>query len=138
MQITLKNGQSVTFRKYDDRDFIDIQQMNHREGWNNLVERGEETKASWKNSNIAYVVTVDENIIAYIRGLTDEQITLYICELLIQEEFRSYGIGRELLEYVHRLYPKTRIEMLASSSSQTYYEHLGYRSFYGYRKTIDE
>jgi predicted GNAT family N-acyltransferase len=77
-------------------------------------------------------------VVGYIRGLTDTRITLYICELLISKENRGLGLGKELLTYVHQLYPKTRIEMLASSTSQTFYKEQGYRAFYGFRKTFEE
>lgn len=37
--------------------------------------------------------TMDEKaIIGYVRGLTDQHITLYICELLIKDGFRGLGI----------------------------------------------
>jgi GNAT superfamily N-acetyltransferase len=54
------------------------------------------------------------------------------------KEYRGLGIGKQLMEYVHEFYPDTRMEMLASSSSHTYYEELKFRKFYGYRKTIEE
>jgi ribosomal protein S18 acetylase RimI-like enzyme len=138
VELTLKNGQQIHFRPYQETDFPFIQQLNATEGWNNLVEKEEETKKAWENSNIAFVAVEKEKIIGYVRGLTDEHITLYICELLIDKDYRGFGIGQELLRYVHRLYPTTRMETLASSTSRTFYEQLGYRAFYGFRKTIHE
>jgi ribosomal protein S18 acetylase RimI-like enzyme len=79
-----------------------------------------------------------DGIVGYIRGFTDTRITLYICELLIDKNYRGAGIGRELLRYVHAQYPTTRMELLASSTSHTFYEAQGYRPFYGFRKTFNE
>jgi predicted N-acetyltransferase YhbS len=138
MKLKLKNNFEISIRPYEDSDFYYIQQMNNKEGWKNLIDRGEETRDAWKNSNITYVAEDSKKIIGYIRGLTDKQITLYICELLISEEYRGFEIGGNLLNYVHSLYPKTRMEMLASSSSHSYYEAKGFRSFYGFRKTKEE
>lgn len=106
--------------------------------WNNLVAQGENTKQAWAHSNVAYVITEDEHVIGYVRGLTDNNITLFICELLIAKNYRGQGLGTELIEYVHNLYPNTRMELLASSDSKSYYEQLRFRPFYGFRKTILE
>lgn len=128
----------IQIRHYQENDFNRIQELNREEGWINLVEKTEDTKGAWKNSNVSFVVEADgDGVVGYIRGLTDTRITLYICELLIDKKYRGLGLGKELLQYVHHLYPKTRIEMLASSSSHTFYEGQGYRPFYGYRKTIE-
>ncbi|WP_328701170.1 GNAT family N-acetyltransferase [Aquibacillus kalidii] len=74
----------------------------------------------------------------YIRGFTDSRISLFICELLIAKNHRGLGLGKELLCYVHNLYPSTRLELLANSSSRSFYEALGFRAFYGFRKSSQE
>ncbi|MFD1361817.1 GNAT family N-acetyltransferase [Lentibacillus salinarum] len=76
-------------------------------------------------------------LIGHIRGLTDGFITLYVCEMVIDEAYRGLGFGDKLLQYIHEQFLKTRVEMLAVSSSRTFYEQHGYRSFYGFRKTFD-
>ena len=103
-----------------------------------MVAEKDKTKQAWNNSNIAFVVLSKEEVIGYIRGFTDKHVTLYICELLIDKRYRGLGIGQYLLSFVHGLYPSTRIEMLASSGSQSFYKQIGYRAFYGFRKTFDE
>ncbi|MFZ3590682.1 GNAT family N-acetyltransferase [Bacillus sp. DJP31] len=87
---------------------------------------------------MTFVATLDNAIIGYVRGMTDKQITLYICEILITNQYRGSGLGKEMLQFVHNLYPNTRMEMLATSSSHTFYEMLGFRSFYGFRKTLNK
>jgi ribosomal protein S18 acetylase RimI-like enzyme len=138
MLLKIKNGQEIEVRPYVEEDFVEIHKLNSLEGWDNLVARGEETKEAWENSNVAYVAELGNRIVGYVRGMTDKQITIYICEVLIAEECRGQGFGKELLQYVHSLYPNTRMEMLASSTSKSFYEMLGFRPFYGYRKTINE
>jgi len=136
--IKLKNGLEIQVRKYQEDDFPSIHALNREDQWNNLVAKKEDTISAWNHSNIAYVAMLDDKIIGYIRGMTDQSITMYICELLIDQTYRSLGIGHNLLYYVHRLYPNTRVEMLASSTSHTYYETKGYRAFYGFRKNFTE
>ncbi|QHT61031.1 GNAT family N-acetyltransferase [Paenibacillus lycopersici] len=138
MEVITKSNHQVTIRPFEVLDFDGVQQLNLEEGWSNLVGRGEETKEAWLKSNIKFVVTDEANVIGYVRGFTDTQISIYLCELLIKKEFRGLGIATVLLQYVHSLYPKTRMELLATKSSRAYYEKSGYRSFYGFRKTLDE
>lgn len=134
----METNQRLTIRPYRKGDFPALDRMNAAEGWTNLVEKKEDTKIAWDNSNVAFVAEVDGQIAGCVRGLTDSAITLYIAELLVDEKLRGQGIGKELLAYVHALYPKTRIELLASSTSRSYYETHKYRPFYGFRKTIHE
>ncbi|AIF42581.1 GCN5 family acetyltransferase [Virgibacillus sp. SK37] len=128
----------MSIRPYEPKDFDSINQLNKLEEWGNLVANSDELEKAWSHSNVTYIAELDGEIVGYVRGLTDEYITLFICELLIKKEHRGKGMGKELLNYVHQLYPKTRMELLASSTSRTFYEQKQFRPFYGYRKTISE
>ncbi|TWT28395.1 GNAT family N-acetyltransferase [Planomicrobium sp. CPCC 101110] len=128
----------LTIRPYEEKDFFEINLLNQAEAWANLVEKQEDTKQAWANSPVAFVAEWDGKIAGCLRGLTDGSITLYICELLIHQECRGQGIGKALLDHAHQLYPKTRMELLAGSTSHTYYESQSFRPFYGFRKTLLE
>ncbi|WP_174615058.1 GNAT family N-acetyltransferase [Virgibacillus ihumii] len=139
MELILKNGTSLYVREYRESDFENIHQLNATENWNNLVKQKKKTMQAWNNSNIAYVVLdEDKSFVGSIRGMTDKTITLFICEVLIDKDYRGQGTGRELLKLIHSLYPSTRMELLATSTSQSFYAQLDYRPFYGYRKTYEE
>ena len=132
---TLKD---TLIRPYREDDFRAIQHLNSQEQWNNLVAKDRDTKKAWANSAIAFVAELDGQVVGYLRGLTDGFISLYICELLVSQDYRQSGLGKQLMHHVHSHYPKTRIELLASNTSRSFYEAQGYRSFYGFRKTIEE
>ncbi|TYS59570.1 GNAT family N-acetyltransferase [Sutcliffiella horikoshii] len=138
MRMKLKNENLLEVRNYRKEDFVHINKLNEDEKWNNLVENKESTKEAWNNSNIAYVAEINGQLVGYIRGLTDKSITLFICEVLISHNYRGLGIEAIMLNYVHSLYPTTRMEMLANSTSRSFYEQKGYRTFYGFRKTYKE
>lgn len=123
---------------FKEEHFTAIQELNKKEGWTQLVERNEATFEAWKNSNVAYIVMKDESVAGYIRGLTDGNVTVYICEMLISKNLRGKGAGGKLLKFVHSQYPRTRMEMLASSTSHTFYKSQNFRPFYGFRKTFEE
>ena len=128
----------VLIRQYREDDFPAIQQLNSQEQWNNLVAKEQETQQAWTNSTIAVVVEVNGKVVGYLRGLTDGFISLYICELLVSQEHRQSGLGKQLMNFVHVQYPKTRMELLATNTSRTFYEAQGYRPFYGFRKLLEE
>ncbi|MFD1020717.1 GNAT family N-acetyltransferase [Thalassobacillus hwangdonensis] len=126
-------------REYVEEDFESIHNLNELEGWSNLVENHEQTKQAWNHSPITLVAEgEDSTIIGYLRGLTDGSVTAYICEMLINPEARGEGIGHALLTSVHDRYPTCRIEMLASTTSKSYYEQQSFRTFYGFRKASQE
>lgn len=129
----------MKIRAYVASDFEHIQQLNREESWTQLVEREELTREAWRQSNVTYVMeSEDGEIVAYLRGLTDTTVSLYVCELLVAPAYQKRGLGEQLLQHIHERYPTTRIELLASQTSHTYYEKLRFRPFYGFRKTIHE
>ncbi|MGR9047170.1 GNAT family N-acetyltransferase [Halobacillus faecis] len=130
--------ESIQIRTFLEKDFDAVQQLNEKEGWSGLVERGEETLCSWLNSEPALVAIVNGELAGFLRGLTDGSITLYVCDLLVKESFRNQGIAEKLIQTAHECYPSTRVEMLASTKSEGYYANQGYRSFYGFRKSAEE
>ncbi|MCE5034762.1 GNAT family N-acetyltransferase [Staphylococcus cohnii] len=76
------------------------------------------------------------NVIGFIRGLTDDYTTLFICELLIMEQKRGMGIGNSLINHLYKQYQNTRIDLLATKRSAKFYEKQDFRIFHGYRKNF--
>ncbi|GGB01087.1 hypothetical protein GCM10007190_06470 [Macrococcus hajekii] len=110
--------------------------MNRAEGWDNLVARHEQTLKSWRNS-VSYVFEEAGEVIGCVRALTDGYVTLYVCELIIRQDKRNHGYARALLDYLHKQYPTTRMELLATSQSKDYYVPR-FRPFHGFRRTYHE
>lgn len=122
---------------YDETYYTAINAMYLEERWMNLAENYTQTQVAWRNSTIAFIaVTKDDEVVACVRGFTDTLVTTFVCEMLVEKKFRGRGIGKEILNYVHTLYPSTRIEMLATEASRSFYQKEGYRSFYGFRKSF--
>lgn len=134
----MQKHQEIVIRAYEESDFAGIHKLNEQEGWSNLVAKQQQTQAAWRGSNVAVVAEQDGQLVGCLRALTDGAVTLYVCELLIEKSMRGSGIGEKLLGHVHSLYPETRMELLASSTSRTYYEAKRFRAFYGFRKTFEE
>ncbi|MBF7022286.1 GNAT family N-acetyltransferase [Staphylococcus kloosii] len=123
---------------YDDKYFDEINKLNIEEGWRNLVEHKATFKNALKQSNAYAAVDNESNVLGYIRTITDQFITLFICELVVKMSYRSNGVGQALINEARRQYPTTRIELLATKSSATYHEKHKFRPFYGFRKSSDE
>lgn len=134
----MKKYEELTIRPYRESDFPTIHHLNKEEQWNNLVMKEQDTKRAWANSSVAVVAELDGKVVGCLRGLTDGFVSLYICELLVSPHHRNSGIGKKLMHFVHSEYPKTRMELLASSTSRSFYEANGYRPFFGFRKTFGE
>ncbi|MDQ0429299.1 putative N-acetyltransferase YhbS [Planomicrobium stackebrandtii] len=132
----MKIQEALVIRPYREADFPAVHDLNKQEQWSNLVTKEQDTKQAWANSSVAVVAEVDGQVVGCLRGLTDGFVSLYICELLVSLHYRKSGIGKKLMQAVHSMYPKARLELLASSTSRSFYEAQGYRPFYGFRKTM--
>ncbi|WP_099303275.1 GNAT family N-acetyltransferase [Bacillus sp. Marseille-P3800] len=131
---------SFTICEFSDTDFSSIQQLNHAEGWSYLTENSNQTQRAWSSSTIRFVAkeVKTHTVIGYVRGLTDGNLTTYICELLVAKPYQGHGVGDALISHVHSLYPHTRLDVLSLASSKSFYEKMTFRPLYGFRKTYDE
>jgi predicted N-acetyltransferase YhbS len=126
---------AVAIRPWIEADFPAIQALSDAEGWPTPRARPDEAREAWQHSWPALVATANADVIAFIRALTDGQVTMFIPELLVAPAWQGKGLGRCLLDACHTLYPHVRIELFATESSASFYEARGFRSFRGYRKS---
>ncbi|WP_290758599.1 MULTISPECIES: GNAT family N-acetyltransferase [unclassified Exiguobacterium] len=121
-------------RRFQPEDFDQIHRLNEQEGWQDLVADQERTRNAWMNANAAYVLECDGQVLAYVRALTDGFVTTYVCELLVSRKARKRGYGQQLLDHLKHTYP-TRIDLLATRQSSSFYEEQGFRAFHGFRQS---
>lgn len=126
-----------TLVEYHSHYWEEINELIIHEGWQNLVENKDNYKNALENSKTVVAIDQYDNVIGFIRGLTDSYTTLFICELLITELKRGEGIGNYMINHIHKQYPNTRIDLLATNRSAKFYEKQGFRVFHGYRKDFN-
>lgn len=126
-----------TLVEFHSRYWEQINELNKQEGWQNLVENKDMYRKSLENSITIVAVDKNSNVIGFIRGITDGYTTMFICELLIIEQKRGRGIGNELINHLHKMFPDTRIDLLATTHPSKFYEKQGFRIFHGYRKNFN-
>jgi GNAT superfamily N-acetyltransferase len=125
---------AVTLRPYRDTDFPAICRLSVAEGWYTPVNREEAAREAWAASFVAFVAEAGGSLAGFVRCLSDGQLTLYVCELLVDPAWR----GRGLLREAHALYPATRMDVLASPAADAPYCRSGFRAFPGFRATSPE
>jgi GNAT superfamily N-acetyltransferase len=125
--------QEWKIRLYKEADYKEIQVMCKVEGWTTFAEETERAMEAFNRSHVQ-VAEHEGKIIGYIRSISDQMITTYVCEILIHKDWRGKGVGRNLLDSCKETFPTTRIDLLGTASSHSYYESEGFRSFYGFRK----
>ncbi len=77
----------------------------------------------------------NDEIIRFLRGLSDGAVTSYVAELLVAPDWRGRGIAAALLDEAHQRFPSTRIDLLATPESSRFYERIGFYPFAGFRRS---
>ncbi|PAD21251.1 hypothetical protein CHH69_06385 [Terribacillus saccharophilus] len=128
----------IAIRPYESEDLSSIMELLKDESWTTLAADPDRFDQAMKGSAPVLVALHQDKICGYIRCITDQVITLLVAELLVAGKMRGQGVGGKLLQSSHDLFPSTRMEMLATSTSKSYYEQKKFRPFYGFRKTYAE
>ncbi|HEM6116682.1 GNAT family N-acetyltransferase [Streptococcus pluranimalium] len=113
----------------DSEDMVSLSKLYQSQGWESFTE---ERIVHLLESS--HYMLIEENgvIIAFLRYLTDDVLTTFIAEILVDKAFRGQGLGRLLVEEIMNLHPKTRLELI--SEADDFYNHLGFRNVgKGYR-----
>ena len=127
---------SFRIRAWTEGDFLKIQQLSTEEGWPTPEKRPNDTLTAWRNSWPTLVLEYKQEVIGFLRALTDELVTTYIAEILIASEWRGQGFGQALIEVCHQLHSPARLDLLSTESADDFYEARGFRQFRGFRKSF--
>lgn len=128
----------IGIRTWREADFPAIQTLSAAEGWNTAAERPDEVLEAWRRSGPALVAVQMDSVIGFLRALGDGAVTIYVAELLVAPQHRGQGIAGALLCACQDACPGTRLDLLATPDSRGYYERLGFRSWYGFRRSWAE
>lgn len=134
--LTLSPG--VTVRAWDDADFPAIQRLSAAEGWTTPVDRPHEALIAWRHSWPALIALHEGAVIGFSRAVSDGLVTTYIAEVLVALEWRRHGLASALLRANQRLCPGSRLDLLATGASRSFYERVGFRPFAGFRWSWQE
>ena len=116
-------------RNATDNDIQTIYEIANEEGWQTFsVDKIRQLLMT------SHIIVVEDNqeIVGYTRFLTDQNVTLYITEIIISKNHRKKGYAKASLNYLQNLYPTIRIELLSENNG--FYEKLNFRNIgTGYR-----
>ena len=126
---------SISIRAWSPNYFDDMRDLSSAEGWTTPELRPKETLIAWGNSWPTLVaVNTDGKLVGFLRAITDTQITTYLCEVLIDSEFRRLGLGRLLIDVCQGLVPTTRLDLLSTGEADDFYRAIDCVDFQGFRR----
>ena len=123
----------MIIRPASTNDFQAIYALYQTEKWMSFTE---EKVTSLFSTNLSHYVVVEENqkILGFARYLTDEVMTTFLAEIIIDKSYRGKGLGQRLIEDIHKKYPLTRIELI--SEVDGFYQTVGFKPVgTGFRKS---
>lgn len=103
------------------------------EGWTTPDLRPQAAALAWERSWPALVAEVDDEIVGFLRAISDFEVTTYLGEILVAGPYRGQGLGRALISVCQGLVPRTRIDLLSVESADQFYQAMEGQSFAGFR-----
>lgn len=95
-----------------------------------IRREGEDWKVYWEEPNaskyrkclrqsVTYVALADGKVCGYSRSLPDA-LFIYVCDLLVNKEFRGNGLGEKLMRCLQQDYPDLPVYIM--SGNDEYYK----------------
>ena len=115
------------------KDCQAIYSLYQSEKWLSFTE---EKVTSLFSTNLSHylVLEEDQKILGFARYLTDEVMTTFLAEIIIDKAYRGKGLGQQLIEEIHKKYPLTRIELI--SEADEFYRSISFKPVgTGFRKS---
>ncbi len=129
---------SFLIQTWSPNYFDAICALSSAEGWTTPELRPKETLVAWENSWPTLVaVDTDGKLAGFLRAITDTQITTYLCEVLVANEFRRLGVGRLLIDVCQGLVPTTRLDLLSTGEADDFYRAISCVDFQGFRRRAE-
>lgn len=126
--------EGISLRRWAEEDFPAIQSLSTAQGWSTPTTRAAESLVSWRASWPAIVAEADEEVVGFLRALSDGAVSTYVAGLLVTPAWRRRGLARALLDACQALVPTTRLDVLAEPEAIEFYTHTGFRPYAGFRR----
>ena len=104
----------MIIRPASRKDCQAIYSLYKSEKWLSFTE---EKVRSLFSTNLSHylVLEEDQKILGFARYLTDEVLTTFLAEIIIDKSHRRKELGQQLIEEIHKKYPLTRIELISEA-----------------------
>lgn len=112
-------------RKYTSKYENELMELIRREGDDWRIYWEEPNALRYRKSferSITYIALSDGKICGYSRSLKDA-LFIYVCDLLVNEKYRGFGLGKKLMECVQNEYPDFPVYVM--SGNDEYYQKTG-------------
>ena len=83
-------------------------------------------RRSCENSFLVCFAYIEEKLVGMSRAISDGEYQAAIYDLAILPEYQNRGIGRQIMEEIHRRLPVKTILLYAVPGKESFYEKLGY------------
>ncbi|MGN7175799.1 GNAT family N-acetyltransferase [Paenibacillus sp. FSL R5-0490] len=113
-------------------DYNQLFQLYENDGWNEFLKLPKETLYRAMEQSWIVVSAYDgECLVGTGRIISDGVINAYLCGLIVDPDYRSRGIGKEMVRKLAAECSKDRLhlQLLAEEEKAGYYEKLGFEVF---------
>ncbi len=108
----------------------EMKKLYEEEGWTSYLKDDRKLRNAIGNSEVMGLFSHEE-LIGFIRYLTDFEHILYIQDLIIAKEYRGSGRGQVLMESLLKKYPNIRSRVLITDIgdkvSNRFYEKMNFQ-----------
>lgn len=117
---------------------ISIRQLNTQElelsyqfiinnGWAHRINSLEMWEKTLQNSQRVVAAVIDNQIIGFARGITDEVSNGYLSMVVVAPEYRQQGVGRALINHIIEGNPAiTWVLRAGRDGAETFFSKLGF------------
>lgn len=112
----------MIIRDIKDSDLDTIYKLYQKEEWRTFTL---DILSKLKDNSNWIIVENEGSICGFARYITDNVLSIYLCELIVSEKERRKGIGRIIIANIFKRHKGLRIDL--SSCKDEFYDNLHFR-----------
>lgn len=120
---------TITYRDDTDISAIQLAEVFRRSGIRRPVDDLPRLETMLQHADILVTAWHGEQLVGIARALSDFSYCCYLSDLAVDREFQHDGIGKALIDRVHKVIgEQSMLLLLAAPEAQAYYPKIGFQA----------
>jgi predicted N-acetyltransferase YhbS len=109
---------------YQKKHYFGVYHLLKEEGWISFIDTHKNEYQSALENSLTFVAIEAEEVVGFIRAITDGIYLTFIGEIVISKDHRNKHIGSKLIHFLENHHPTSKYELICDEPN--FYHKIGF------------